>query len=122
MKKLLLLILPLLAAGCQIERFNQPPQWASAVTAHSRFFGIDASIPIGGGVSIGAKVGWGSQTWSVIPCSTNRVYAATSSDTFKIGQDLNPFSTTITEDVQTGWDPGNVPVPRLNYFPKPIQQ
>lgn len=115
--KWLLLIPLLLLTGCQIEKFNRPPLWASAVTAHSRFFGLDATIPTGGGTSIGVKLGWGSQTWSAIPCSTNRVYAATISDTFKIGQDLNPFSTTITENVQTGWEPGNVPVPMLKLPP-----
>ncbi len=117
MKNLFLIPL-LLLTGCQIGTFNKPPQWSSAITAHSRFFGLNASIPIGGGESVGVKLGWGSQTWSVIPCSTNRVYAATISDTFKIGTELNPFATTITEDVQSGWEPNNVPAPRLNFNPK----
>ena len=120
MKKYLSLsLLPLLLAGCQIQKFNQPPQWASAVTSHARFFGLDASIPVSSGVSVGVKIGWGSTTWSVVPCSTNRVYAATVSDTFSIGQELNPFSTSIKEDVQTGWEPDNTPVPRLQLFPSP---
>ena len=107
-------LLPLVwfLTGCQIERFNRPPAWASAVTQHSRFFGLDASIPIGGGAMVGVKLGWGSETWQIIPCSTNKVYAAPVSDTFRIGQAINPFDTQITEDVVAGWD-GTPPAPRL---------
>lgn len=101
--KFLLPIL-LLCSGCAIERFNAPPQWASVVTTHGRFFGLDASVPTGSGTSIGVKLGWGSTTWSVIPVSTNKVYAATVSDTFTIGQSINPFATSIKEDAQYGWE------------------
>lgn len=113
--KALLLAPLLLVAGCSIEKFNQPPQWASIVTTHSRFFGLDASIPVGGGVAVGVKLGWGSTTWSVIPCATNEVHAATVSDTFTIGQALNPFDTSIKEDTITGWT-GNPPPARNNLW------
>jgi len=114
--KYFLLIPLLLLTGCQIEKFNRPPMWASSVTEHSRFFGLKADIPVGGSSVIGVCLGWGSQTWSVVPCSTNKVYAAPVSDTFRIGQAINPFDTTITEDVVSGWD-GIPPTPRLQYKP-----
>jgi hypothetical protein len=111
----LVLIVPLYA-GCQIEKFNRPPAWASSVTSHNRFFGLKADIPIGGGSVVGVCLGWGSSTWTVIPVSTNKVYAAEVSDTFRIGQALNPFNTSITEDVISGWE-GTPPPPRLNLLP-----
>lgn len=109
--KRLLLIVPLLA-GCQIQKFVPPP-YAAAVVSHSRFFGVNAKIPLSsGGSVVEVQLGWGSAVWSVIPVCTNEVFAAPISDTFKIGQQLNPFDTTITEDLQTGWK-GSPPVPRL---------
>ena len=112
MLKRILLIPLLLCSGCAIQRFNAPPTWASVVTAHGRFFGLDASIPTGSGTSVGVKLGWGSTTWSVIPCATNKVYAATVSDTFTIGQTLNPFDTSIKEDTICGWDGPTPPMLR----------
>ena len=106
----------LLLAGCSIQRFNAPPGWASAVSSHTRFFGLRATIPTGGTETLGVLLGWGSTTWSVIPVATNQVYAATVSDTFSLGQGLNPFDTTIRENLQTGWQPINVPIPQLRIF------
>lgn len=117
MKALYLLAL-VLCGGCQIEKFVPPP-YAAAVIVHGRFFGLDASIPTGSGTtSVGVKLGWGSTTFTVIPVCTNQTFAPAISDTFKIGQALSPFNTTITEDVQTGWT-GQPPVPRLIFNPKP---
>jgi len=112
--KILLLTIPLVA-GCAIEKFNAPPAWGSAVLTHERFFGLNASIPYAGGSMVKVQLGWGSHTWTVIPCSTNKVYTAPISDTFSLGQELNPFGTSIKEDVQTGWEPNNPPVPRLKF-------
>lgn len=95
----------LLSSGCAIEKFNKPPQWASVVAQHSRFFGISAAYQ-----GYGIKLGWGSETWSVVPVSTNRIYTASMSDTFSIGQSINPFNTSIKEDVVTGWE-GSAPPP-----------
>lgn len=106
-------------SGCTIQKFNQPPQWASAVITHERFFGLNANIPSGGGSIFRVQLGWGSHTWTVIPVSTNRVYVAPVSDTFSLGQDLNPFNTSIKEDVQTGWE-GSAPLPRLKFFKDPL--
>jgi hypothetical protein len=114
MKNLILLPILFLLSGCAIEKFNQPPTWASSISTHTRFFGVDASIPVASGATVGVKLGWGSVTWAVIPCSTNKVYAAPISDTFSLGQSINPFDTKITEDLQTGWE-GSPPIPR---YPK----
>ena len=114
MKILILLSLVFLLSGCAIQKFNQPPTWATSITTHTRFFGIDASIPVSSGATIGVKLGWGSVTWSAIPCATNKVYAAHVSDTFSLGQGISPFNTDIKEDLQTGWE-GSPPIPR---YPK----
>lgn len=109
-----LLLIPLLLCGCQIGKFVPPP-YAAAVVSHTRFFGLDASIPTGS-ATIGVKFGWGSVVWEVIPCSTNAVFAAPISSTFKIGQELSPFNTTITEDDVSGWS-GTPPAARYRLFP-----
>jgi hypothetical protein len=102
-----------LLTGCQIERFNRPPMWASAVSHHFRVFGLDASIPVYSGVVIGVRLGVLSESDEITPCSTNKVYAAPVSDAFRIGQSINPLDTQIIEDVVSGWD-GTPPTPRLN--------
>jgi len=117
--KSLPILLVLCCAGCAIERYNKPPAWASAASTHARFFGLKASIPVGGGETVGVLLGWGSSTYVVIPVSTNKIYAATISDTFTLGQGLNPFDTTIHEDLQSGWDSKTVPIPRFNVFAPP---
>ena len=109
--KIALVSLCLLTAGCSIQKFNRPPMWASTVATHARFFGLNATIPMGGTSIVKVQLGWGSETWTVLPVSTNKVYIAPIADTFKLGQDLNPFQTTITEDLQTGYD-GPPPPPR----------
>jgi hypothetical protein len=108
-------IIPLLLlTGCSIQKFNQPPTWASAVTHHSRFFGISAQYQ-----GYGVKLGWGSDTFTIVPVSTNKVYAAPIADSFKIGQSINPFNTTIVEDCVYGWE-GQPPAPRyLKLFNSP---
>lgn len=115
MKILILLPLVFLLSGCAIQKFNQPPTWATSITTHTRFFGIDASIPVTSGATVGVKLGWGSVTWSAIPCATNKVYAAPISDTFSLGQGINPFNTQIKEDLQAGWE-GIPPLPRYSNF------
>lgn len=105
----ILLLIPLLLLGCSIQKINKPPDWASAIGHHTRFTGIDLSYQ-----GVGFKLGWGSDVWWVVPVSTNRVYAAPISDTFRLGQNANPLTTTITEDLQTGWE-GQPPPPRLKF-------
>jgi len=107
------LLLPLLCSGCSIGKFNQPPVWASSITTHVRFFGLDATIPLGGGESLGVKLGWGSSTWTVVPCATNRVYCPSLADTFSLGQGLNPFDTQIKEDLLMGYDGASQPPARF---------
>lgn len=100
--KILTALLTLFLCGCQISKFNRPPM-GTAISSHERFFGLKAKIPIGGGQSVGVEFGWGSSTWCEVPCHTNKMYAAPVSDTFSLGQGLNPFDTEIREDLQTGW-------------------
>jgi len=114
--KLSLLFIPLLFCGCQIEKFNRPPTWGSTIITHERFFGLNASVPYAGNSIVKIQLGWGSHTWTVIPISTNKTYAPTISDTFSLGQSINPFSTAIKEDVQTGWESDKVPLPRLRFI------
>lgn len=65
-------------------------------------------------LNVGFELGWGSGVWSVIPVSTNKVFAATISDTFRLGQTASPLNTTITEDLVSGWE-GQPPPPRLKF-------
>jgi hypothetical protein len=113
----LLLLIPLLC-GCSISKFNQPPTWASLVDAKARFYGLDASIPIGNGMTIGVKLGAGSTTYTVIPVSTNQVFIPKFSDTLSLGQTINPFDTTIREYLQAGWE-GPTPPPAMMIFTRP---
>lgn len=98
------LLLILLCAGCHIEKFNKPPTWASAVSTHTRFFGIKANVPVGGGEVMGVTLGWGSSTYTVLPVATNQVFIPKFSDTFSTGQSINPWDTRIKEWLQTGYD------------------
>lgn len=108
-------ILLLACSGCAIGKFNAPPVWASSITTHVRFFGLNASIPVGGGEVLGVKLGWGSSTWTVVPVSTNKVYSPNIADTFSLGQGLNPFDTVIKEDLLMGYQEPNgaAPTPRF---------
>lgn len=111
-----ILLIPLLFCGCAIEKYNMPPQWASAVVHHSRFFGLSVAYQ-----GYGVKMGWGSEVDEVIPCSTNKIFAAPVSDTFKIGQSINPMNTTIIEDIQSGWE-GQPPPPRFQKLFAPKEE
>lgn len=100
----------LLLTGCAIEKFVKPP-WSAVVINHERFYGLNASIPYSGEAILKVQLGWGSHTWTVLPVNTNKVFVGQISDTFRLGQELSPFSTTITEDIQAGWE-GAPPQPR----------
>jgi hypothetical protein len=111
-----LFLIPLLCAGCAIEKINRPP-YGSAITTHVRFFGVKANVPVGGGEVMGVSLGWGSSTWTVIPVSTNEIFMPKYSDTFSVGQTINPFDTRIREYLQTGWE-GDTPTPANLFAPK----
>lgn len=117
MTKLFLIPLVFLT-GCSISKFNQPPAWASAVTTHSRFFGVKADIPMGGSTVMGIHLGFGSIVWTVLPVSTNAVFIPKFSDTYSVGQTINPFDTRIREYLQTGWDGEAVPPPANMFAPQ----
>ena len=113
-----LLLLPLLAlAGCSIvkelERGNL------AVIHHTRAVGIEAQIPNQAGDTIlKFRLGWFSDTTTLIPCGTNAIYAAPISDTFKLGNAISftSNSATIIEDVQTFAPGATPPTPRSQIF------
>ncbi len=115
--KRLLLIIPLLA-GCTITK--EVTSGRVAIIHHTRATGIEATIPNQTGDTIlKLRLGWFSDTTSIIPCSTNGpLYAAPISDTFKLGNAISftGDNSTITEDVQTGWT-GNPPTPRISLQP-----
>lgn len=96
----------IMLCGCSINKLIPPP-YAAAIVEHNRFFGISAAYQ-----GYGVKLGWGSQVWSLIPVNTNKLYSAPISDTFRLGQNINPFNTTITEDLQTFSPDGPPPAPR----------
>lgn len=103
------MLMPLVLCSCAIQKYNRPPEWASAVVHHSRFTGLDAAYQ-----GVGIRFGWGSDVWTVIPVSTNKIHSAPITSTFKLGQGISPFSTTIIEDFHSGWE-GQPPPPRLKF-------
>lgn len=110
--KALLLIPLLLCGGCQVYKYNKPPTWASAVTTHNRFFGINLAYQ-----GVGVQLGWGSTVYTVLPVSTNQVFIPKFSDTYSVGQTVNPFDTRIREYLQTGWEGAATPPPALMFTP-----
>lgn len=112
-KLLLALFSIALLSGCVgVVRELKKPPFPYSVTHHSRIVGIEASVPNQAGDSVfKLRLGFFSDTFSLIPCATNALSIPTISDTFKLGQ--NGIDTTITEDIQTGWS-GQAPTPRFN--------
>ncbi len=109
-------------AGCtaSIEALKAPP-FPYAVIHHTRAFGFETTIPNQAGDAVlKIRLGFFSDSISIIPCATNEIHMPTISDTFTIGQgfSLSP-STHIAEDLQTGWT-GPPPTPRLQVFPKSL--
>jgi len=106
----------IMLCGCSINKLIPPP-YAASIQQHSRFFGLTAAWQ-----GYGVKLGWGSEVWALIPVSTNKLWAAPVSDTFKLGQGLNPFSTLIIEDLQTFNPDGPPPAPRFQHLFHPKDQ
>ena len=135
MIKSILLVLPILffGSGCSINKLIPPP-YAGAIVDHERFFGLNAKIPYASSAVVEIQLGWGSHVWVLLPVSTNKVYAAPISDTFRVGADIDPssatsllkslFNTTITEDFVSGF-PGEPPKPRIDFShtnsPSPVK-
>lgn len=124
MKQLKLIIpavaLVLLTAGCSISKFNKPPGWASVITSHERAYGLKLDTPVdAAGKGLSLLLGVSSTTWTVIPVATNEVFIPKISDTFSVGQSLNPFDTRIREWLQTGWEGPVTPPPASMFNPTP---
>lgn len=108
-------------SGCSavIESLKAPP-FPMAVLHHTRAVGIEATIPNQAGDSVlKLRLGFFSDAWHLIPCSTNQIYIPTMADSFKLGSEIS-FSptTTIVEDLTTGWT-GQVPAPRFQHMFSP---
>lgn len=119
MNKLILLFIILSQCGCAISKINRPPEWASVISSHARFTGLDASIPMGSGTSVGIKFGFGSTVWVVLPASTNKVYIPQISETFSLAEGAQPWNVTIKEYLSTSWGDGPPPQPAMQLFNQP---
>jgi hypothetical protein len=114
---ILTLLAVLCCSGCAsvVKELKSPPH-PYAVTHHTRVVGIEASVPNQAGDAIfKLRLGFFSDSTSLIPCATNALSIPAISDTFRLGQ--NGLDTSITEDLQTGWS-GQPPTPRLIFRPK----
>lgn len=118
----LLLLLPLLTlTGCvgivhELERGNL------AIVHHTRGTGLDANIPVStdGSTTIRLRLGWFSDTTTLIPVSTNKLNAAAIADTHRVttsGSVTTGIKSEIIEDLATGYD-GSPPQPRALPPPK----
>ena len=103
--------------GCSLVKELKAPPFPVTVLHHTRAVGLEANIPNYTGDSIlKVRFGFFSDSWELIPCSTNPIYAPTISDTFTLGGDVGlSLDTHIAEDIQTGWT-GPAPSPRLKVF------
>jgi hypothetical protein len=109
-----LFLIPLLCAGCSVVKELHSGPYPYVVTHHARAVGIEASVPSQTGDSLlKFRLGFFSDTFSMIPTSTNKLEIPTLADTFKLGNDISLTpSTTITEDLNTGFDWENPPPAR----------
>lgn len=107
------LLIPLLALGlCNgcasfVHELKAPP-FPMAMAHHARVVGIDVSYQ-----GYGLKLGFVSETVTLLPCSTNSIVAPAFSDRFKLGQ--NGLDTSISEEINTGWK-DSPPPPMLRLF------
>ena len=102
-------VVPLLMSGCAplVKELKKPP-FPYTATHHSRVVGIKLSYQ-----GYGFQLGFCSETLTLIPCSTNALYAAPISDRFRVGQ--SGLDSTITEEINTGWK-DQPPAPMIRLF------
>ncbi len=89
--------------GCAsfIKEMKSPP-YPYAATHHTRAVGIEATVPNQAGDAVfKIRLGFFSDTTTLLPCSTNEIYTPAFSDRFKLGE--SGMDTTITEEINTGW-------------------
>lgn len=100
-----LFVIPLLlCGGCVsfVKELKRPP-FPYAITHHTRVVGIETSVPNQAGDAIfKLRLGFFSDSISLLPCATNEIHIVNVSDTFRLGQSIS--DTTITEDLVTGWN------------------
>jgi hypothetical protein len=116
--KLAIALIPFLLCGCAatIKELKAPPH-PYIVIHHGRAVGVEATVPSQtGGSIVKFRLGFFSDTFELIPCSTNltgTMTAAPVADTFKLGSEISfSPSTQITEDITTGFS-GQPPAPRF---------
>lgn len=73
------------------------------VLVKSRWFGINITATTETSQTPKIRLGWGSEVFAMIPTATNQpINAPKVGDTFELGQGLNPFSTSIKDNLWTG--------------------
>lgn len=116
-------ILILFTTGCTavVHELKAPPH-PYVVMHQMRGVGIEATIPSQTGDSVVKfRLGFFSDAIHLIPCATNQMFIPAIANSFKLGSEisLSP-TTTIVEDVTTGWSGTTPPPPRFNrLFEKP---
>jgi len=105
-----LLLIPLCGCTSLIRELKKPP-FPCIATHHTRVLGIQASYN-----GYGLRLGFCSDTITLIPCSTNGLVAPAFSDRLKIGQ--SGFDTTIVEQVDAGFRGDPPPLMHQLFSPK----
>jgi hypothetical protein len=110
-------LLILCCGGCSVVKELHSGPYPYAVLHHTRAIGIEANVPNQAGDAVfKLRLGFFSDSWSLIPCATNALTTAPISDQFRLGYSFT--DTTITEDLVAGWQ-GQPPQPRYNVFCPP---
>ena len=95
---LLVLLLPaLLLAGCTLDH---PQGKILSVTTRGLYIAVSSTDSQTGTPAV--KLGLGSQTVTIIPTDTNKVYAAAFANTSSANQTVNPFVTSGNEQLAAG--------------------
>lgn len=114
------LILVVLCGCASIVKEIKSPPFPLIITHHTRVVGIEANVPNQAGDSVfKIRLGFFSDTTTLLPCSTNEMHAPAFSDRFKVGE--SGLDTTITEEVNTGWK-DQPPPPMLRKLISPKDQ
>lgn len=110
-------LLPL--CGCVgVVREMKAPPFPYAVMHQSRVVGLEMTVPNQAGDAVlKVRIGFVSDAVHLLPCATNKVYIPAVANSFKLGSEVS-FSptTTIVEDLTTGWDGDKPPPPRFQHM------
>lgn len=105
-----LILLPLCGCTSIVKELKKPP-YPMIVAHHARVVGIKASYS-----GYGLQLGFCSETFTFIPCSTNGLTSPTFSDKFKLGQ--SGLDTSIVEQIDAGFKDQPPPLMRQLFSPK----